>query len=126
MKKRKFDVLILLIYSVPYVFLGMLGDYLWHSLWLYGLMVAAMVGLLIWCIRSKRKIVLILGNALTFLTSCFFTQYVANEAWDYYFKIIPTIARTVQFSCIVLVIQLVILWIVRSVREEKAKEKDAS
>lgn len=124
MKKRKFDVLILLIYSVPYVFLGMLGDYLWHSLWLYGFMVAAMVGLLLWCIQSKRTVVLILGNLLTFLTSCFFTQYVATEQWDAYFKIIPTIARTLQFTGIVLVIQLVIWWIIRSVREEK--EKDAS
>ena len=122
MKKRKFDVLILLIYSVPYVFLGMLGDYLWHNLWLYGLMVVAMVGLQIWCIQSKRKIVFALGNILTFLTSCFFTQYIANEAWDYYFKIIPTIARTLQFSGIVLVIQFVIWWIIRSVQQEKAKD----
>lgn len=122
MKKRKFDVLILLIYSVPYVFLGMLGDYLWHSMWLYGLMVVAMVGLQIWCIQSKRKLVFIFGNILTFLTSCFFTQYVATEHWDYYFKIIPTIARTVQFSGIVLVIQLVIWWLIRSAR----KENDAS
>ena len=54
MKKRKFDVLILLIYSVPYVFLGMLGDYLWHSLWLYGLMVAAMV--LLFCARYMNTL----------------------------------------------------------------------
>ena len=113
MKKRKIDILILLIYSVPYVFLGMLGDYLWHSLWLYGLMVAAMVGLLIWCLQTKRMIVLGLGNLLTFMTSCFFTQYVANEQWDLYFKIIPTIARTLQFTGIVLVIQAVIWWFIR-------------
>ena len=122
MKKRQFDVLILLIYSVPYVFLGMLGDYRWHSLWLYGLMVVAMVGLLIWCLKTKRLILLGLGNFLTFLTSCFFTQYIATEQWDNYFKIIPIIARTVQFTGIMLVIQGVIWWIIHYCQ----KEKDAS
>ena len=119
MKKRKFDVLILLIYAVPYVFLGMLGDFLWHNLWLYGLMVATMVGLLIWCIVSNRMIVLGLGNFLTFLSSCFFTQYVATEQWDYYLKVSPAIARTVQFSGILLIIQAVIWWFIRYGREKE-------
>ena len=122
MKKRQFDVLILLIYSVPYVFLGMLGDYCWHNLWMYGLMIVAMVGLLIWCLKTKRMILLGLGNLLTFLTSCFFTQYIATEQWDIYFKIIPAIARTVQFTGIMLIIQGIIWWLISYYQ----KEKDAS
>ena len=43
MKKRKHDVYILLLYCVPYVFLGMLGDYAANTLLLYILMVAALL-----------------------------------------------------------------------------------
>ena len=64
MKKRKLDVYLLLIYSVPYVFLGMLGDLVLHSVLPYVLTVAAMVALLCYCMKTQRMLFAVLGNLL--------------------------------------------------------------
>lgn len=48
-RRKMISLLILIAYSVPYVFLGMYGDRIYHSLWLYGLMAAAMSGLGWYC-----------------------------------------------------------------------------
>ena len=122
MKKRKHDVLVLLIYSVPYVFLGMLGDVIWRTLLLYILMVAAMVGLLFYCMKTQRLVIAAFGNLVSFLSSCLFCQYFATEQWDYYFMFFPAIGRALQFSCILLVIQAVLWWFITYYQ----KEKDAS
>ena len=64
MKKRKHDVYILLLYCVPYVFLGMLGDYAANTLLLYILMVAALLALLLYCMKTERKVIAMIGNLL--------------------------------------------------------------
>ena len=122
MKKRKHDVLILMLYCVPYVFLGMLGDIAWRTLLLYVLMVGAMVGLLCYCLKTARLPIAVLGNVLTMLTSCLCCQYFATEQWTYYFKSYFIISRSLQFSVILLVVQAVVWWSINYYK----KEKDAS
>lgn len=123
MRKRKLDVLILLLYCVPYVFLGMLGDYAANTLLLYILMVAALLALLLYCMKTQRKVIAVIGNLLSVLSSGFFTRAFATEGWNFYFKAYSPMARTMWFCGIVLVIQVVILWIVHAYKKE---EKDAS
>ena len=122
MKKRKQDVLILLIYSIPYVFFGMLGDIAWRSLLMYVFMVAAMVALLIYCMKTDRLIIAAIGNLLSVMSSCLACQYVTTEKWDAYFKAYPCMIRALQFSVIFLAVQAVIWWTVTYIQ----KEKDAS
>ena len=123
MKKRKHDVYILLLYCVPYVFLGMLGDYAANTLLLYILMVAALLTLLLYCMKTERKLIAMIGNLLSVLSSGLFTRAFATEAWSFYFKAYSPMVRTMWFCGIVLVIQAVILWIVHTYKKE---EKDAS
>ena len=122
MKKRKHDILILLIYAIPYVFFGMLGDVVWHTLLLYVLMVAALVGLLVYCMKTNRLPIAMIGNLLSVLTSCLLCQYFATEQWNHYFMFFPAIGRALQFSGIMLVVQAVIWWFITYYQ----KEKDAS
>lgn len=111
MKKRNtVSVLILLAYCVPYVFLGMYGDAMYHSLWLYGLMVAAMTGLGWYCGKTRRIPVALLGNLLSLLLSCLLTQVIFGDDWNHFFKAFPATIRTVQFSGIVLAVQAVPWW----------------
>ena len=124
MRKRKLDVLILLLYCIPYVFLGMLGDYAANTLLLYILMVAALLALLLYCMKTERMPIAIIGNVLSVLSSGLFTRGFATESWNYYFKAYSPMVRTMQFCGILLVIQAVVLWIIKAYKKEE--EKDAS
>ena len=124
MKKRKIDILILLIYSVPYVFLGMLADYAWHSIVPYLLMVAAIVALLCYCMKTQRLIFAAIGNLLSLLDSGIFTRAFATENWSFYFKAYSPVVRTLWFSIILIVLQVVIWWFVRTWQKENEKEQE--
>ena len=117
-KRRKISVLLLIAYGIPYVFLGMYGDAMYHSMWLYCLMVVAMLGLSWYCGKSKRILVALLGNLLSLLISCFLTNVFFGEDWGYFFKAFPVTIRTVQFSGIMLVVQA-IPWLFAKVTNNK-------
>lgn len=86
---------------------------MFHSMWLYGLMAAAMLGLGWYCGKSKRILIALLGNFLSLLISCLLTQACFGDDWNYFFKAFPTTIRTVQFSGIMLVVQAVPWWIAK-------------
>ena len=112
-KRRMISILVLIAYCIPYVFLGMYGDAMHHSMWLYGLMAVAMVGLGWYCGKSKRMLVALLGNLLSLLISCLLTKAFFGEDWGYFFKAFPVTIRTVQFSGIMLAVQAVPWWFVK-------------
>ena len=122
MKKRKIDILILLIYSVPYVFLGMLGDITLHNVLPYLLMAGAMVALLGYCMKTQRMLFAALGNLMSLLSSGIFTRAFATENWNVYFKAYSPVIRTLWFSLIMVVLQGVIWWFVRAWQKENEKE----
>lgn len=124
MKKRKMDILILLIYSVPYVFLGMLGDYALHSIVPYLFMIAVLVALLCYCMKTERLIFAALGNLLSLLSSGIFTRAFATDNWSFYFKAYSPVIRTLWFSVILMVLQLVIWWFITDCKKES--KEDAS
>lgn len=109
-RRKRVSILILLAYCVPYVFLGMYADKAYHTLWLYGLMVAAMAGLGWYCGKTKRIPVALLGNLLSLLISCLLTQAFVGDDWNYFFKAFPATIRTVQFSGIMLAVQAAPWW----------------
>lgn len=108
-KRNKVSILILLVYSVPYVYLGMYGDKNFRNLLLYGLMIVAMVGLSRYCKRTKRIHVVLIGNILSFLNSYLLTLYLSTDNWDSYFKAFPPTIRTIDFSLIMVVLQMIVL-----------------
>ena len=122
MKNRRSDILVLIAYSVPYVFLGMYGDFVFFSMWPYLLMVIAPC-LLAWrCAKTGRLWTAVAGNLLSTATSFLCVSAVATERWNYFFKAFPVTIRMFQFAGIVLAVQAVIYWITAFY----AKEKDAS
>ena len=111
MKKRINNVLLLLAYAVPWVFLGMYGDYALFSIWPYVLTLAAVLTLGWYCGKTKRLLLLMTGNLLSLLTSWLLVNFAATEQWNYYFKAFPATIRAMQFWCGYLVLQLVPWWI---------------
>ena len=107
-QRSNVTILIILLYCVPYVFLGMYGDKIYHNLWLYGLMIVAMAGLSRYCRKTKRIHIIMIGNLLSFLSSYLLTQYLATENWNYYFKAFPSTIRTMEFSVIMLIMQIIV------------------
>lgn len=122
MKNRKTDILILLAYTVPYVFLGMYGDFTFFSMWSYLLMIAAPSVLAWLCAKTGRMWVAGVGNLLSTVTSFLCISVVATERWDYFFKAFPATIRMFQFVGITVALQAVIWWITSFY----AREKDAS
>lgn len=122
MKKSKIGIPILIAYALPYVFLGMYGDFTFFSLWSYLLMVIVPC-LLAWlCAKTGKLWTAVAGNLLSTTTSFLCVSAVATERWNYFFKAFPVTIRMFQFAGIILALQAVIFWITAFY----AKEKDAS
>lgn len=108
-KRRKVSIYILMAYCVPYVFLGMYGDYTVGTILMYVLAIAVMTGLSRYCKKTNRILIAVVGNVLSFLSSYLFTLCVATENWSYYFKAFPSTISTVYFSIAMLLIQITVL-----------------
>lgn len=118
MKKRsKVSIFILLAYCVPYVFLGMYGDYTFSTILLYVLAIVIMTVLSIYCKKTKRIFIALVGNVVSFWTSYLFTLCLATENWSYYFKAFPSTISTVYFSLIMLLIQITVLTVTKGNKE---------
>lgn len=82
MKKK--DVLMLLPYGIPWIFLTLYGDYTWGIAWQYGLVLAILaVGAGI--LKDSGR-TLILGNLLTLGVSLVMVQLAGFDELNYYFK----------------------------------------
>ena len=82
MKKK--DVLMLLPYGIPWIFLTLYGDHTWGIAWQYGLVLAILAvgaGILK---DSGRN--LVLGNLLTLGVSLVMVQLAGFDELNHYFK----------------------------------------
>lgn len=111
MRGKLISALIIACYGIPWVFLGMMGDYHLGHMWLYFLGLGVMLALNRCCRKTKRFRVVLAGNLLSLAVSCLATYLIATEQWNYFFKAFPATIRTVQFSCIFIILQLVPWWI---------------
>ena len=120
MKNRKILLpAILASYAVPYVFLGMYGDYAFHKFWPYIVLVAVPAVLAGVCACRKWLGIACLGNLLSTAVSWLCVTAVATEKWNYFFKAFPCTIRLFQFAGIALVIQGILWWIVSFYRNNQ-------
>ena len=86
MKKSIVKTLLLSGYCLPFVFLAMNEDATVGTLWFYLIMIVGFSILCLGCIRTKNFLVVIVGNILSFVSSCSFAWLFQTQKWEYYFK----------------------------------------
>lgn len=73
-------------YCIPFVFLAMNEDAVTGTLWFYLVMILGFGALCYSCVKTKNTIIVVLGNLLSFVSSCIFAWFFQTEKWEYYFK----------------------------------------
>ena len=86
MKKNITKALLLLGYCLPFVFLAMNEDATTGTLWFYLIMIVGFGALCFGSIKTKNSLIVVVGNILSFVSSCIFAWIFQTEKWEYYFK----------------------------------------
>ena len=86
MKKNFIRVLLLLGYCVPFVFLAMNEDATVGTLWFYLIMIIGFGILSYASAKTKNSWIVVIGNILSFASSCIFAWNFQTPKWEYYFK----------------------------------------
>ena len=73
-------------YCIPFVFLAMNEDAVTGTLWFYLVMILGFGALCYSCVKTKNTIIVVLGNLVSFASSCIFAWLFQTEKWEYYFK----------------------------------------
>lgn len=123
MKSKVISAGILIMYCVPYAFLGMYGDAEYRTMLLYALLIAGM-GLLCWgCIRMKSFPVLLIGNVLSCAVSfiCIYGSQLYKLGW--YFKPFSVTSLALGISVISLLVQLA-AWVACRESAAQARTKE--
>ncbi|GAA0865732.1 hypothetical protein [Paraclostridium tenue] len=86
MKKHIINILILIIYGTPFVFISMYLDYTQRSMLGYFVMISAYIFLS--CIHklNNNKYIIFLGNFISFLLSFLLSNKITSGGWGGYFK----------------------------------------
>lgn len=122
MKKNFIRVLLLLGYCVPFVFLAMNEDATVGTLWFYLIMIIGFGILSYASAKTKNSWIVVIGNILSFTSSCIFAWNFQTPKWEYYFKPFLPNQLIVFETVIALVIQIVIsISIVRKNKEVETK-----
>ena len=107
MKKKITQLILILGYSIPYVFLAMNEDATCGTPWFYFVMIFILGAFCFSCIRTKNSWVVFVGNILSFVSSFMFAWNFQTEKWEYYFKPFLPNQLIVFETIIVFVIQIV-------------------
>ena len=79
-------VFLILGYSIPFVFLAMNEDATTGTLWFYLIMIIGLSLLCFASIKTKNPWIVVVGNVLSFASSCIFAWNFQTPKWEYYFK----------------------------------------
>ena len=109
MKKSIVKILLLSGYCLPFVFLAMNEDATVGTLWFYLIMIAGFTILCFGCIRTKNFLVVIVGNILSFVSSCSFAWLFQTQKWEYYFKPFLPNQLIIFETAIVFLIQIMVV-----------------
>ena len=120
MKKNFIRVLLLLGYCVPFVFLAMNEDATVGTLWFYLIMIIGFGILSYASAKTKNSWIVVIGNILSFTSSCIFAWNFQTPKWEYYFKPFLPNQLIIFETVIALVIQIVIS--ISIVRKNKGVE----
>lgn len=94
-------------YCLPFVFLAMNEDATRGSLWFYIIMTAGFGTLCYGSIKSGNPWLVIVGNILSFVSSCAFAWIFQTEKWTWYFKPFTTYQLIVFETIIAFLIQFI-------------------
>ena len=86
MIKNISKVMLVLGYCMPFVFLAMNEDATKGTLWFYLIMIAGFSILCFCSIKINTPWIVVVGNILSFVSSCIFAWIFQTEKWEYYFK----------------------------------------
>ncbi len=84
--KNRLKALLLSGYLIPFVFLAMNEDAQAGSLWFYLVMIVGFGALCYGSGKIKSLWIVVVGNILSFASSCIFAWNFQTEKWEYYFK----------------------------------------
>lgn len=107
MKRNITKALLLLGYCLPFVFFAMNEDATTGTLWFYLIMIAGFGTLCFVSIKTKNSLILVVGNILSFVSSCIFAWLFQIEKWEYYFKPFLTNQLIIFETIIVFLIQII-------------------
>lgn len=111
MNEKSIKVLMLLVYSVPYVYLAMKGDATSGTMIFYGFMILCFGILCRTVIKTNNPIILIIGNILSFISSYLFTsRNLPSEEWSWYFKPTTPIGLLLIITIVSFIIQILFIF----------------
>ena len=110
MKDKRMKMGLLLAYAVPYTFLAAYGDGKYKTMLLYGVMVAAFVGLFVIAYKTHNVKVIIPGNIISTVVSGVITKNSVLVEMGHYFKPFTAFQLVIFVSGIVLIVQLGVMF----------------
>lgn len=125
MKNNITKALLILGYCLPFVFLAMNEDATTGTLYFYLIMIVGFSVLCFGCIKTKNSSIVVVGNILSFVSSCIFAWLFQTEKWEYYFK--PFLPNQLIIFETIIVFLIQIIFVVycarKSNRNNENKEK---
>ena len=119
MKKNITKALLILGYCLPFVFLAMNEDATTGTLWFYLVMIIGFSVLCFGCIKTKNSSIVVVGNILSFVSSCIFAWLFQTEKWEYYFK--PFLPNQLIIFETILAFLIQIIFVIHYARKESDK-----
>ena len=118
MKKTIVRIILLLCYCIPFVFLAMNEDAAKGTLWFYLVMILGFTALCYLCIKTKNYSIVIIGNLLSFISSCIFVLSFYTDKWEYYFK--PFLPNELIIFETVIAFLIQIIFVIHHSKKERA------
>ena len=116
------QTILLLVYSIPYVFLATVIDFYRVSILGYILAITILTACCYQALNMKAIYLVIIGNTVSFLCSYYFMIQNYSERWYAFFKPFTQSSSTILKTAIVIGVQLmtIYLWHVK----QKTQKKD--
>lgn len=120
MKKNIIRIILLLCYCVPFVFLAMNEDITTGTLWFYLIMIFGFSALCGISIKTKNYSIVVIGNIISFISSCIFALNFQTGKWEYYFKPFLPHQLIIFETIVAFIIQ--IIFVTSNMRKKKRNE----
>ncbi|MCB2356927.1 hypothetical protein [Clostridium estertheticum] len=114
MKKWIIRLLLLVVFSFPYVYFSMYQDLINSSMIGYGLMIIVLIFLIFICKKTHNLPVGALGNIISFTVSHLMVTYSTDEKWSYYFMPFTSVGLLIFVSIAIIILQVVVIGIIKS------------
>lgn len=120
MQRTIIRILLILGYCIPFVFLAMNEDVTTGTLWFYLIMILGFAALCYGCIKTNNYIIVIIGNIVSFISSCIFALNFYTDKWEYYFK--PFLPNQLIIFETVIAFLIQIIFVIYNVLKKKRNE----